>query len=67
VPAAPIDRVRLTLLAKFLYGPDSLVIGRFQIRDLYARLIGDPFMRVYEMKITMHAIAALEILSIAGP
>ena len=60
MPSAPVDVIRLTFLAQFLDRLDCLIMGRFQIRDFNARLIEDPFMRVHEMKETMHSKAALE-------
>jgi hypothetical protein len=62
VPSAPIDVVRFTFVAQFLDCLDGVVMGCFQIRDFNACLIQDPFMRVHEMKETMHSKAALEKL-----
>jgi hypothetical protein len=59
VPSAPVDLVRLAFLAQLLDGLDGLIMGCFQIRDFDTRLIEDPFMRVHEMKETMHSKAAL--------
>ena len=59
VPSAPVDLVRLAFLAQLLDRLDGLIMGRFQIRDFNARLIEDAFMRMHEMKETMHSKAAL--------
>ena len=65
-PSAPVDGIRLAFLAQLLNRLDGLIMGRFQIRDFNAGLVEDPFMRVHEMKETMHSKAALKNASNAG-
>ncbi|MEE1655228.1 hypothetical protein VB618_03390 [Microvirga sp. CF3062] len=59
LPAAPIDLFVLAFLPQFLDRFDRLVMSSFQIRDFDACLIEDSFMRMHEMKETMHSKAAL--------
>lgn len=60
VPPAPVDLVGFAFLAQLLDRLDGLIMSCFQIRDLYACLIEDPFMPVHEMKEAIHSKAALK-------
>nr|WP_201860995.1 hypothetical protein [Microvirga soli] len=62
LPSAPINLFVLAFVTKLLDRFDSLIMGGVQIRDFYACLIEDPFMRVHEMKEAMHSKTALEKL-----
>jgi hypothetical protein len=62
MPSAPVDILFLAFVPQLLDRFDRLVMGGVQIRDFYACLIEDPFMRVHEMKEAMHSKTALEKL-----
>ena len=55
LPAAPIDLVGFAVLPQFMNGLERLVMGCLYVRHLDARLIQDTFMRMYKMKVAMHA------------
>ena len=55
LPAAPIDLVGFAVLPQFLNGLKRLIMGCLYVRYLDARLIQDTFMRMYKMKVAMHA------------